>query len=286
MRSGRKSSHLLQLLRQGPDRGAALAQYEARAATYDFELALFEPIRGRAIERLKLQLGETVLDVGCGTGLSLERLQREVGATGHVVGIEQCPAMIVQARTRIGVQANENVTLICAPAEESQLEGSADAALFHFTHDVLRRPAALDRVLRHLKPGGRLVACGLQWASPWALPINLFVWGAALRSVCPCAASRGRGPLGRACRWPRSRGPTSGCGVSPTAFAQRRLWETSQRRLTMPNKPDIPTAQSSSPTEYLGTSARAGNASAPRKRTNSPPRAQALGGLVLQTLNG
>jgi hypothetical protein len=48
---------------------------------------------------------------------------------------------------------------------------------------VLRRPAALDRVLSHLKPGGRLVACGLKWTAPWALPINLFVWGAALRSV-------------------------------------------------------------------------------------------------------
>jgi ubiquinone/menaquinone biosynthesis C-methylase UbiE len=183
MRSGRRSSHPLQLSRQGPDRAAALAQYEARAASYDFELALFEPIRGMAIERLELEPGETVLDVGCGTGLSLERLQREVGATGHVVGIEQCPAMIARARNRVRAQANENVTLICAPAEESHLERGADAALFHFTHDVLRRPAALDRVLQHLKPGGRLVACGLQWAPPWALPINLFVWGAALRSV-------------------------------------------------------------------------------------------------------
>jgi ubiquinone/menaquinone biosynthesis C-methylase UbiE len=183
MHSGRKSSHPLQLLRHGPDRGAALAQYDARATTYDFELALFEPIRGRAIERLELEAGQTVLDVGCGTGLSLERLQREVGATGHVVGIEQCPAMIVQARSRICAQTNDNVTLICAPAEEAELEGPADAALFHFTHDVLRRAAALDRVLQHLKPGGRVVACGLQWAPPWALPINLFVWGAALRSV-------------------------------------------------------------------------------------------------------
>jgi ubiquinone/menaquinone biosynthesis C-methylase UbiE len=183
MHSGRKSRHPLQFVRQGPDRGAALSQYEARAATYDFELALFEPIRATAIERLRLQPGETVLDVGCGTGLSLERLRREVGATGHVVGIEQCPAMIARARDRLCAQANENVTLICAPAEESQLEGRADAALFHFTHDVLQRPAALDRVLRHLKPGGRLVACGLQWAPPWALPINFFVWGAALRSV-------------------------------------------------------------------------------------------------------
>ena len=75
------------------------------------------------------------------------------------------------------------MTLLCAPAEEAYIDGCADAALFHFTHDVLRRPAALDHVLRHLKSGARLVACGLQWAPPWAVPINLFVWGAALRSV-------------------------------------------------------------------------------------------------------
>ena len=169
--------------RQGPDRSVALAQYPARAATYDLELALFEPLRALAIERLRLQPGETVLDVGCGTGLSLERLQRAVGATGRVVGIDQCPAMIAQAGERACARGNGNVTLLCAPVEEAPIEGRADAALFHFTHDVLRRPAALDRVLRHLKPGGRVVACGLQWAPPWAVPINLFVWGAALRSV-------------------------------------------------------------------------------------------------------
>jgi ubiquinone/menaquinone biosynthesis C-methylase UbiE len=183
MPAARKTSRQADLLRRGPDRVAALAQYEVRAATYDFELALFEPIRERAIESLALQPGDTVLDVGCGTGLSLELLQRGVGAAGHVVGIEQCPAMIARAQNRTCVQESENVTLLCAPAEEAPIDGRADAALFHFTHDVLRRPAALDQVLRHLKPGARLVACGLQWASPWAVPLNLFVWGAALRSV-------------------------------------------------------------------------------------------------------
>jgi len=183
MRSGPNTGRPMGQPRRRPSRRVAIAQYEARAATYDFELALFEPIRGLAIDRLALQPGETVLDVGCGTGLSLEGLQRRVGATGRVVGIEQCPAMIARAGNRMCAQANGNVELICAPAEEANIEGQADAALFHFTHDVLRRPAALDRVLRHLKPGGRLVACGLQWASPWAVPVNLFVWGAALRSV-------------------------------------------------------------------------------------------------------
>ena len=171
------------LLRPRPDRGAALAQYELRAATYDFELALFEPLRDLAIGRLDLRAGETVLDVGCGTGLSLDKLHRAVGPAGRVVGIEQSPAMLARARERSCVAKSGNVELIFSPAEELELEGRADAALFHFTHDVLRRPEALDQVLARMRPGGRVVACGLQWAAPWAVPINLFVWGAALRSV-------------------------------------------------------------------------------------------------------
>jgi SAM-dependent methyltransferase len=167
----------------GPDRDAALAQYRRRAGTYDLELAFFEPIRRLAIDRLALQRGETVLDVGCGTGLSLALLQQGVGAGGHIVGIEQCPEMIAQARERVARQGHHNVELVNAPAEEAQFAACADAALFHFTHDILRRPEALDRVLLHLRPGARVVASGLQWAPPWALPVNLFVWGAAMRSV-------------------------------------------------------------------------------------------------------
>jgi ubiquinone/menaquinone biosynthesis C-methylase UbiE len=183
MRSSRKPRETNVRSRRGPDRDAALAQYEKRAATYDLELALFEPIRKLAIRRLELRPGETVLDIGCGTGLSLEHLRHGVEKTGRVIGIEQSPAMIERARSRIAGRPGANVTLLCAPAEEAEIDGCADAALFHFTHDVLRRPAALDRVLRHLRRGARVVACGLQWAPPWASPVNLLVWGAALRSV-------------------------------------------------------------------------------------------------------
>ena len=166
-----------------PARHVALERYRARAHQYDSELEPFEPLRLEAIERLRLQPGETVLDVGCGTGLSFAPLMARLGPGGRIVGIEQCPEMMAKARERVAAAAWQHVALEQAPAEDARWRGQADAALFHFTHDILRRPAALDNVLSHLKPGARVVATGLQWAAPWAWPVNLFVMGAALYSV-------------------------------------------------------------------------------------------------------
>jgi ubiquinone/menaquinone biosynthesis C-methylase UbiE len=173
--------------RPGPDRDAALEQYRRRASVYDLELALFEPVRRRAVAWLAPRPGDTVLDVGCGTGLSLALLQAAVGPSGQVVGIEQSPQMIEKARQRVQRHGWRNVSLLCAPAEEATLQGRADAALLHFTHDVMQSDEALDHVLRHLKPGATLVASGLKWAPPWAVPVNLLVWPAALRSVSSLA---------------------------------------------------------------------------------------------------
>lgn len=167
----------------GPDRDAALAQYRRRAGVYDLELAGFEPIRRQAITRLALQRADVVLDVGCGTGLSLALLRHGIGARGKVIGIEQSPEMIRQAQERIARQQWKNVSLLCSPVETARIACRADAALFHFTHDILLRPDAVANVVRHLKPGARVVACGLKWAPAWAMPANLLVLAAALRSV-------------------------------------------------------------------------------------------------------
>lgn len=169
--------------RRAPDRAAALAQYRRRAPVYDRELAIFEPIRGEAIASLDLRRGDTVLDVGCGTGLSFERLHDRIGKGGRIIGIEQCPEMIAKAQARVRENHWRNVELICAPAAKAQVQGLADAALFHFTHDVLRERAAIGNVLAHLKRGARVVACGLQWAPSWVWPANVFVLMAALYSV-------------------------------------------------------------------------------------------------------
>ncbi len=171
------------LTRQAPDRAAALAQYRRRAGIYDLELALFEPLRRQAIDRLALQPGAVVLDVGCGTGLSLGLLSQAIGATGRIVGIEQSPEMIELARQRVAQRQLPGVTLLNNPVESAAIPVKADAALFHFTHDILRQPAAVAKVLCHLKPGARVVASGLKWAPTLLWPVNLLVLPAALHSV-------------------------------------------------------------------------------------------------------
>ncbi len=166
-----------------PNRSAALRQYSARARIYDFELALFEPVRQRAVELLGLKDGERVLDVGCGTGLSLPALEGLVGPGGSIVGIEQSPEMLAQARARAAEHNWNNVEFISAAVEEAVIPLAADAALFHFTHDIMRTPEALANVVGHLKPGARIVAAGLKWAPARTMPLNLLVWNAAMRST-------------------------------------------------------------------------------------------------------
>lgn len=167
----------------GPRRDAALAQYRRRAAVYDLELRLFEPLRRRAVDWLAPRRGATVLDVACGTGLSFAPLQAAVGAGGRIIGIEQSPEMLDLAQRRVRQHGWRNVRLLHSAAEEAPLRSQADAALLHFTHDVMRNERAVSHLLQHLRPGATVVATGLQWAPARAAALNLFVLPAALRSV-------------------------------------------------------------------------------------------------------
>lgn len=184
MESGRRPRQFQGLGRWfAPDRSAALRQYRGRARIYDFELALFEPIRLRAIGLLDLEEGDRVIDVGCGTGLSFSPLEGLVGPKGSIVAIEQSPEMLERARARAAQHGWANVVFVQGAAEEVTLAHQADAALFHFTHDIMRTPRAVANVVGHLKPGGRVVASGLKWAPVLRMPLNIVVWSAAMRST-------------------------------------------------------------------------------------------------------
>jgi demethylmenaquinone methyltransferase/2-methoxy-6-polyprenyl-1,4-benzoquinol methylase len=113
--------------------------------------------------------GETVLDVGCGTGLNFGSIQDRIGPSGLLIGIDLCPAMLARARARADAADWDNVVLICAPIERAALAVPPDAVLFCAVHDILRSPAALRALFWQVPVGSRVVAAGAKWA-PWWIP--------------------------------------------------------------------------------------------------------------------
>jgi acyl dehydratase/ubiquinone/menaquinone biosynthesis C-methylase UbiE len=156
--------------------------YRRLAGSYDLTTAWLEPYRHRAVSHLRLQPGEVVLDVGCGTGLSFEPIQAAIGPAGRLVGIEPCPEMLAAARARVEAAGWANVTLLEASAEEATVPGPVDAVLFAFTHDVMRSPKALANVLGQVRPVGRLAAAGPKWTA-FAPQLNPLVWQVARQYV-------------------------------------------------------------------------------------------------------
>ena len=158
-----------------PDPELALARYRAHAAAYDASAARTMPLRRRTIARLALQPGETVLDVACGTGLSFPLLHDGVGAGGRIVGVELSPDMLAVARARCAREGWRNVTLVESACEVAAIPGPVDAVLFNYTHDVLRSPAALERIFAATRPGTRVAVAGMKLAPWWLAPVNLVV---------------------------------------------------------------------------------------------------------------
>jgi ubiquinone/menaquinone biosynthesis C-methylase UbiE len=157
-----------------PDEAVALVNYAHLADRYDEACRRIDSLRAETVALLGLRPGDRVLDVACGTGLSFRLLHEQVAPTGLVVGLELSPALASQARTRAAAIDQHGIVVIEGNAETADLGGMVfDAALFHYTHDVLRNPAALAHVFQSLRPGARIAAAGLKMGAAWALPLSL-----------------------------------------------------------------------------------------------------------------
>jgi arsenite methyltransferase len=154
----------------------SIERYRDRAAGYDASAQFTMPLRERTIALLQLRPGQTVLDVGAGTGLSYALLRQAVGERGSVLAFEQSPEMFEQARIRVKREGWTNVWHSCTAAETVKLPEPADAVLFNYVHDISRTHAAVDNIMRQVKPGAPVAVAGMKFFPWWAGPLNLLPW--------------------------------------------------------------------------------------------------------------
>ena len=128
-------------------------RYRQHAADYDKGERFSDRIRPYAIRRLNLKPGDTVLDLGCGTGLSFDQLWHAVGAEGRIIGIELSTDMLDIAQEKVERNGWDNVTLIQGDARYVDMPESVDAVLAFFVPEVLISPPALIGCWTPWRPG-------------------------------------------------------------------------------------------------------------------------------------
>jgi ubiquinone/menaquinone biosynthesis C-methylase UbiE len=137
-----------------------------RAAGYDLLVWLVtlgreRAFRERVLRLAAVQAGESVLDVGCGTGTLAIAAARHVGATGRVVGVDASPDMIARARrkaAKAGVHAIfEEAIAEALPFRDAQFDVVLATMMLHHLPRNPRRQCVAE-MRRVLKPDGRMLA--------------------------------------------------------------------------------------------------------------------------------
>ena len=123
------------------------------------ELEEISRVPGRmAMDRLGLQPGLRVLDLGCGTGRTTLRLAERVAPTGRAIGVDIAAEMLVRAREHGAEAEATNVDFVHADIQAHDLgDRQFDAAYSRFGVMFYTDPvAALSNVNRAMRPGASL----------------------------------------------------------------------------------------------------------------------------------
>lgn len=122
----------------------------------------------RAWERrhLRLAVGESLLDVGCGLGDATVSLAEDVGPDARVVGIDASSSMLTVARQRAEAARRRVRFSVGDAVALDEPDRSFDAVRTERTLQWLTDPrAAIDELVRVVKPGGRVSLIDTDWST-------------------------------------------------------------------------------------------------------------------------
>ena len=106
----------------------------------------------------RLELGEQVLDLGCGAGTDTLVAAQMVGPEGRVTGIDMTPEMLAKARRAAAELGAGNVEFLEGEAERLPFpDASFDAVISNGVIDLIPdKDAVFAELQRVLRPGGRI----------------------------------------------------------------------------------------------------------------------------------
>lgn len=158
------------------------AYYNKIAKVYDLLSEHSEqPMRDVGLNLLAAQPGESILEIGFGTGHCLVELARAVGPTGKVRGIDLSQRMTEEAAELLNKEGlDDQVELTCGDATELPYEtDSLDGIFTSFTLELFDTPE-LPRVLaewrRVLRPGGRLAVVAISKEGKQGVVMKAYEW--------------------------------------------------------------------------------------------------------------
>lgn len=144
----------------------------------------FVRLARRAVELAEIEAGQTVLDVGTGTGLAAFLAGERAGRDGAVIGLDASPAMLAVAGERSAAVGYDFIRWQQGDAAQLTFaDESFDAVLCVQVLMLLPRPdAALEEMRRVLVEGGRVVITlwGTKAGNEW-----IGILEGALRGAAP-----------------------------------------------------------------------------------------------------
>jgi len=118
---------------------------------------LSRSLRRQAVRELRVDVGDTVVDLGCGPGGSFSLLSNVVGPDGDVLGVDYSSAMADAAAERADTTSSASVLRGDAAALPVRVD-SVDGVFASLALSAMPElEAVLDEIARIVRPGGTLV---------------------------------------------------------------------------------------------------------------------------------